>query len=78
MQKSIMGVSIKDIPNHRDSLIMARTPRKIQEPVRKLKDEKPKIFEEFFIIGINKNTISAHLLEKEVPLEPENLYMFNH
>jgi len=64
LEKSIMGVSFKQIgqSNIRESIgVIKNTPRKMSTHLKDDKitnDTKDKIFDEFFIIGVDKNTLT--------------------
>jgi hypothetical protein len=79
LEKSIMGVSFKQIgqSNIRESLgVIKNTPRKMSTH---LKDDKitDRIFDEFFIIGLDKNSLSQDDIRRMRILPPQNLYMLN-
>jgi len=62
LHKSIMGASLR----LRESM-----QRKKESP----KKQTPKMFTEFFIIGVDQNKLTQADLENEIPIEPKNLFL---
>ena len=55
--------------------------RSMRSSICKVKSEKiakrKRLFEEFFIIGIDQRKLNLKDIKKEVPLEPQTLFMLN-
>jgi hypothetical protein len=47
----------------------------MQQKSEHAKKHAPKMFLEFFIIGVDQNKLTQAELENEIPIEPKNLFL---
>lgn len=64
LQKSVMGLSFK---------LKESLQRKIEAQIKQR--QPPKMFTEFFIVGVDQNKLTQADLENEIPIEPKNLFL---